>query len=152
MKTEQMPTDDLDYKLLRELLINARNSSRKLAMAVGKSALTIIKRIEKLESAGIIKGYSAVLDFDKLGYNITAVINLKVAKGKLKEVETRIAKHPNVFSVYDVTGSYDTVVLARFKSVRSLDNFLKLIQTYPFVEGTQTSIALNVIKENKQIV
>lgn len=149
---EQTQIDDLDYELLRELMANARCSSRKLAKAVGKSALTVIKRIEKLEAAAIIKGYSALLDFDKLGYSITAIINLKVAKGKLKEVEEKIAKHSSVFSVYDVTGSYDTVVLGRFKSVRSLDNFLKLVQTYQFVEGTQTSIVLNVIKENRQAV
>ena len=63
------------------------------------------------------------------------------------DVEKKIAVHPNVFGIYDVTGTFDAVILARFKTRRQMDIFLKKIQTYEFVERTETKLILNTIKE-----
>ena len=72
---------------------------------------------------------------------------MDVSKGKLFEVEKKIATDPSVHAVYDITGHFDVIVIARFKTRKSLDNFIKKIQTYDFVEKTETAIVLNTIKE-----
>jgi len=72
---------------------------------------------------------------------------MRISKGKLFEVEKKIAMHPNVFAVYDITGAFDCQVIAKFKNRRAMDKFLKLIQTYEFVQRTETILVLNTIKE-----
>jgi DNA-binding Lrp family transcriptional regulator len=142
-----METDKTDIEILRVLEKNSRLSLRKIAKKVGVSVATVMHRLNRLEKEGVIKGYSALLDYDKLGYELQALISVDVSKGKLFEVEKKIATDPSVHAVYDITGHFDVVVVARFKSRKSLDNFIKKIQTYDFVEKTETAIVLNTIKE-----
>ena len=143
-----MEIDKTDVEILRVLEKNARLSLRKIAKKVGVSVATVMHRINKLEKEGIIRRYIALLDYDKLGYELEAVISVDVAKGKLFEVEKKIATDPSVHAVYDITGHFDVVVVARFKTRKSLDAFIKKIQTYDFVEKTETAIVLNTIKED----
>jgi len=72
--------DKLDQKILKNLLVDARQSSRQLALKLGTSTVTIISRIKKLESEKIIKGYYANLDHEKLGYDLTAIIEIIAKK------------------------------------------------------------------------
>ena len=97
----------------------------------------------------IIKKYTAVLDYEKLGYDAEVIIEVRISKGKLFEVEKEIANHPNVFAVYDVTGDFDAMILARFDSRRKMDAFIKKLQTYDFVERTNTRMILNTIREKQ---
>ena len=143
-----MEIDKTDVEILRVLEKNARLSLRKIAKRVGVSVATVMHRINRLEKEGVIRKYIALLDYDKLGYELEAVISVDVAKGKLFEVEKKIATDPSVHAVYDITGHFDVVVVARFKTRKSLDTFVKKIQTYDFVEKTETAIVLNTIKED----
>ncbi len=139
--------DETDKKILNVLLDDSRLSYREIAKKVGVSVATVMHRVNRLQKEKIIKKYTAVLDYEKLGYDVEITIHLKIGKGKLIELENKIAKTKNVFAVYDVTGKSDAIVIARFKNRRSMDNFLKQIQTYDFVERTETSLILNTIKE-----
>lgn len=142
-----MEVDEIDLQILKILTENSRLSVRKIAEKAGKSAATVQDRILRLEKSGAIKKYSAFIDYDALGFELQAIIRIDVAKGKLFEVEKKIASHPNVCAVYDVTGPSDVIVIARFKVKKTLDNFLKKIQTFDFVNRTETVIILNTIKE-----
>jgi Lrp/AsnC family transcriptional regulator for asnA, asnC and gidA len=144
-----MEVDGLDRKLLNTLLEDGRQSLRRLAKKVGVSVVTAMKRVKRLEKEGVITGYEASLDYDFLGYDVPVTIRIQIAKGKLIEVQKRIAAHGNVIACYDVTGDFDALVLARFKNRRALDTFLKKIQGYDFVIRTQTNLILNVVKEKK---
>ncbi|MBI2145115.1 Lrp/AsnC family transcriptional regulator [Candidatus Woesearchaeota archaeon] len=144
-----MAIDETDNKILNALLADSRLSYRQLATKTGVSAATTMKRVKKLEKEKIITGYTALLDYEKLGYDIDAIINMKISKGKLFEVEGKIAHHPSVAAVYDVTGDFDSTIIAKFKNRRALDTFLKKIQTYDFVEGTNTILILNTIKDSQ---
>ncbi len=79
--------------------------------------------------------------------SVSIIIKLRISKGKLFEVEKKIAVNPHVFAVYDVTGHFDAVIIAKFKNRKSMDSFLKKIQTYEFIERTETNLILNEIKE-----
>lgn len=146
-QTSAVPVDETDKRLLNELLRDGRQSFRQLAKHTGVSVATALTRVRNLEKAGVIKGYACVLDYEKLGYDISVQIQLKISKGKLFEVEQKIASHPNVALVYDVTGEFDATILAKFRNRRAMDAFLKKIQTYDFVERTQTQLVLNTMKE-----
>ena len=75
------------------------------------------------------------------------LIQVDITKGALLSVQEKIAKLPGVAAVYDVTGAFHVLVLARFPTRRKMDNFLKKIQTYEFVERTETRLILRTMKE-----
>lgn len=126
---------------------DSRLSLRKIAKKAGISPATAMGRIRRLEKGGCIKRYSALLDYELLGYDIDVLIDIKISKGKLFELERKLAKSRNVFAVYDCTGEFDAAVLARFKNRRAMDAFLKKIQKYDFIERTNTRLILNTIKD-----
>jgi DNA-binding Lrp family transcriptional regulator len=138
----------LDIEILKQLSSDSRISLRQLAKELGnKSPVTIKNHIEGLEEREIIKNYGAQIDFEKIGYDIIALIELTISKGKMLEVEEDIAQNPNIFAVYDITGEYDALILARFQNREDLSKMIKKIHTSPYVERTNTHIVLNVIKE-----
>jgi DNA-binding Lrp family transcriptional regulator len=140
--------DEIDRKLLGELLRNSKRSYRELARAIGVSAATVINRVQRLESGGVIKDYSTRLDHERLGYELTVVTEIIVSKGKLLETEEEIAKLPCTCAVYDVTGLTDAMVVAKFKSRSSLSEFTKRLLSMPYVERTNTHVVLTTVKED----
>ena len=138
-----------DKSIINILLENSRLSAREIAKKANISVVTVIKKMKEMEKEGIIKSYVAELDYEKLGYDVQAIINLRISKGKLFEIEKKIATIPNVSAVYDSTGDFDCLIIAKFKSRKGLDNFLKKVQTFDFVERTKTKLILNTIKEER---
>ena len=149
-----MDTDlnDTDLKILKSLLEDARFSSRQIAKNVGVSVGTVLSRIKKMEDEGLIKGYSVLLDHEKLGYQLTVVTEITVSKGRLVETESEIAKIPNVICVYDVTGLTDAIIVAKFKSREDLGGFTKRLLSLPYIERTNTHVVLTTIKENFRLL
>jgi len=66
--------DKIDEKILKNLLVDARLSARQLSLKLGLSTVTVLSRIKKLEKEKIIKGYTSVLNHEKLGYDLTILI------------------------------------------------------------------------------
>jgi DNA-binding Lrp family transcriptional regulator len=147
-----MALNEIDKKILNNLLDDARFSSRQIAKNVGVSVGTVLSRVKKMEDDGLIKGYSVVLDHEKLGYELTAVTEITVSKGRLTEMENEIAKIPNVCGVYDVTGLTDAVIIAKFKTREDLGRFTKQLLALPYIERTNTHIALTTVKENFRLL
>ncbi|MHA2474757.1 MAG: Lrp/AsnC family transcriptional regulator [Promethearchaeota archaeon] len=140
--------DDIDIRILNILSSDGRKNKSSIAETLRHSPNTIIKRISKLETTGVIKDYGIQIDYEKLGYEIIAIIELTISKGKMLEVEEKIAENPNVFGLFDITGTYDALILARFKTRAELSKMIKEeIHTSPYVERTNTHIVLNVIKD-----
>jgi DNA-binding Lrp family transcriptional regulator len=147
-----MDLNETDNKILKALLEDARFSSRQIAKNVGVSVGTVLSRTKKMEDEGLIRGYSVILDHEKLGYELTVVTEITVAKGKLVETENEIAKISNVCSVYDVTGLTDAVIVAKFKSREDLGAFTKRLLMLPYVERTNTHVVLTTVKENFRLI
>lgn len=140
--------DDIDRKILRELLKGSNRSQRELAKAIGVSTATVINHVQRLESAGVVRNYTVLLDHERLGYELTVITEITVSKGKLLEVEEEIPKISNVCAVYDVTGLTDAMVVAKFKSRGNLSDFTKKLLAMPNVERTNTHMVLTTIKED----
>ncbi len=142
----------LDEAIIRQLNINARQSFRDMAKALGVSISTVSAHVKRLEEEGVLKGYAPIVDEAKVGYDLLAVIGLKIARGQLLPVQEEIGKDPRVYGVYDVTGEWDSIVTARFRSTRELDGFVKGVLSQEHVERTYTQVVLNVVKDEKRVI
>ena len=139
--------DQIDEKILKNLMVDARLSARQLALKLGMSTVTILSRIKKLEKEKIIKGYTALIDHEKLGYDLTAIIEI-IAKKDILDIEEKLSKMDNVCGVYDITGNTDTVIVAKFKERNELSAFVKSLSSMANVENTITHVVLNTAKED----
>jgi len=146
--TERMNVDDTDRKIVAELTRDCRKSYRAIARSVGASVGTVLTRIRKMEKAGIIKGYTALLDQERLDYQLTVIAEITVSKGKLLEMEEAISKLPSTCAVYDVTGLTDAVVIAKFHGREELSKFTKSLLAMPFIDRTNTHVVLTTVKED----
>ena len=143
-----MAIEEFDEALLEELSKNPRRSSRELARSLNSSPSTVLHHLSQLEKSGILRGYSVERDWEALGYDFMAMIEVTIRKGALIEVQKKIAQLPDVVSVYDATGQADSLVLARCKNRRDFSNLVKKILAMEQVERTNTHVILNTIKEN----
>ena len=147
-----MELTETDRKILKNLLEDARFSSRQIAKNVGVSVGTVLSKIKKMENVGLIKGYSVILNHEKLGYELTVVTEITVSKGRLVEMENEIAKMPGVCGVYDVTGLTDAVIIGKFKSREDLGKFTKQLLGLPYIERTNSHVVLTTVKENFRLL
>ena len=147
-----MSIDVVDKKILSELLRDCRRSYRAIARKAGTSVGTILTRIRRMEKSGVIKGYTAILDHEKLDYQLTVIAEITVSKGKLLEMEEAISKLPTTCAVYDVTGLTDALVIAKFHNREELSKFTKNLLAMPFVDRTNTHIVLTTVKEDFRLL
>lgn len=147
-----MEFDEIDSKIVKNLLVDARLSARQLAYKIGLSTVTVISRIKKLQEKKIIKGYAARLDHELLGYDITVIIEITTRKGKMLKIESELSESENVCGVYDITGSSDIMLIAKFKTRKDLSRFIKKISLIPNVENTITHMVLNTVKEDFRLL
>lgn len=140
--------DETDVKLLKTLLSDARLSYRKIAEQIGVSPPTVLNRIEKLQEEHVIRGYTAKLDHEKLGYDLTVVIEVVASKGKVLDLEKHVSRFPNVCAVYDITGLTDVIIIAKFRNRKELSEFVKMDLNLPYVERTNTHLVMITAKED----
>jgi len=88
----------------------------------------------------------------EMGYELTAITEVTVSKGKLLEMEKKIAKLTNICAVYDITGLTDAIIVAKFHSRKELSSFTKALLGMPFVERTNTHIVLTTVKEDFRLI
>jgi len=98
----------------------------------------------------ILTGYFAQSGGGSLE-TIVAVIGIKISRGKLLEVQKRLAREERVFGVYDVTGEWDSILMARFRNTREMDAFVKKLSATENVERTYTQVVLNVVKHEPRV-
>jgi Lrp/AsnC family transcriptional regulator for asnA, asnC and gidA len=143
--------DELDRKIIQALNRNARRSYREIAKEVGISVTSVIHRVKKLQESGAIKGYIPVVDQEHFGLSLSAVIALRISRGKLLDIQQKIAEDPRIAAVYDVTGEWDSVVIGYFRDRHDLNDFIKGLLSLENVDRSITHIVLNVVKEERRI-
>jgi DNA-binding Lrp family transcriptional regulator len=144
--------DELERKIVRVMNHNARKSFREIAKEVGTSATAVINKVKRLEACGVIQGYIPVVAPGFFGLDLTAIIALRISKGKLLETQQRISEDRRVTAVYDITGEWDSLVIGRFTGRDDLNAFIKGVLSLPYVDRTVTHIVLNVVKEEKRVL
>lgn len=139
--------DNLDKKILELLSNDGRKSYRKISRELGVSVGTVHNRVDKLTKFGIINKFVPVIDHQKLGYNLTAIIGLEIKGGTVAYLIDKDAFKSNILAIYDVTGQFDGIIIAKFKNTFELNNFIKSLLADDAVIRTYTQTVLNIVKE-----
>ncbi len=141
--------DEIDKKILNLLNEKPFITQQEIAQELGLTRPTIYSRLQKMKEEGTFRGYAPIIDLEKLGYGLTALVNIKIKNAKNKEAAALLAADPNVCSVYDISGNYDFLVIAKFHSTKELDTWdNKLLQETELIGRLNTSIAFNSPKES----
>ena len=138
--------DATDRAILAILFKDATMSNRTIAEMVGVSQGTVSNRIKRMEQLEIIEGYSIRLNPEKIGWRMTVVVGIRIEKGRLLEIQGKIAEDPRVVSVFDVTGDYDSMVVALARDRMDLNDFTKTVLSLDGIERSHTHMVLNSVK------
>lgn len=145
-----MTYENLDEKLINALLADGRASLRSLAEELDVSVTTVSNHLSDLEDSGVIEGYAPVVNYDALGYDVTAVIQLKVEGSALPDITDRLREQKHMVSVYEVTGDHDVVAIGKFTDTDQMNSGIKELLTDPDINESNTSVVLNTVVENQQ--
>jgi len=142
--------DEIDLKILRYVQENPKMRIRDISSKLGVPKSTVYYRIRKLEELNVIKGYNAILDSEKLGFEYIVVILVKgkYGPGYHEEIGRFLSKNPYVQAVYYVLGEQDFVVVGKFPSKGKYMEFLESLINSSFIERTCTMVVARVIKED----
>ncbi|MEM2203321.1 MAG: Lrp/AsnC family transcriptional regulator [Sulfolobales archaeon] len=139
--------DELDMKIIERLLKDSRKSLRSIAKELGTPTSTVHERVKRLVKLGVIRRFTAELDLKLLGLDITALILVSVDGAHITDVEKTLSTYDQVIAVYDITGEFDVALIAKFRNMDELNNFIKTILKMPYIKRTVTSVVFNVVKE-----
>ena len=145
-----MTYENLDAKLVNALLGDGRASLRSLAEKLDVSVTTVSNHLSDLEERGVIRGYTPRVEYDALGYDVTAVIQLKVEGSALPDITDSLKQHRQMISVYEVTGDYDVIAVGKFTDTDGMNDQIKTLLTDPDIKESNTSVVLNAVTENEQ--
>jgi len=145
-----MTYENLDQKLVNQLLDDGRASLRSLAEELDVSVTTVSNHLSDLEEQGLIEGYTPKIDYGGFGYDVTAILQLKVEGHALVEVTERLTEHRQMVSVYETTGDYDIIAIGKFHDTDDMNATIKELLTEPAIKESNTSVVLNPAKEHEQ--
>ncbi|MEL7490885.1 MAG: Lrp/AsnC family transcriptional regulator [Pseudomonadota bacterium] len=150
-----MKLDSIDHKILRHLQENARITNAELAEKVGLSPTPCLRRLRRLESDGVIRGYHTEVNREALGVNVTVIILVKLEREDdktLRDFEAAIKQRPEVMECYLVTGKFDYFVRVVIPTLAAYETFLsETILRMPNVETVESSFTLREV-ERKVVI
>jgi len=135
--------DQLDKKIIELLSENARTPYKEIASKVGLSSPAVKSRITHMEEQGIIQGYRLSLNYEALGYLVTAYISAAVNKEDRDRFLAFVQNCPNIIECSGITGDAFAIIKVRFKSTMELDHFLTDLQRFG---ETSTNIVLSAYR------
>jgi Lrp/AsnC family leucine-responsive transcriptional regulator len=138
--------DETSWKLLEALQKDGRASYRELGHQIGLSTPAVSERIRKLEDAGFITGYRAVLDLEKLGRTITAFVRVQTTPEKNEPLIAFCRASPAVLEGHYITGQASYLLKIAVTSIGEMEQFINKVSHYG---TTQTSIVMSTHMKNK---
>ena len=139
--------DDVDRAIVAVLREDGRISMRALAARLHISRAGVYLRVQRLEEAGVITGYSARVDPQRYGYGLSAYVHLKIAQPAWKPLRARLMTIPEVEHAALVSGDADIVLLVRARDITALRELvLNSFQSMPEVRSTQTVLIFDELE------
>ena len=143
-----MLMDALNWKILKCLQENARQSNAEIGRVVGISSPAVSERIKKMEDVGVINGYKTIVSPYEVGYQLKAIITIRAFMGKLKPFLTKVKSFDEVLNCYRITGNENFVLEVMLKNQKHLEQFIDQLISYG---ETKTQIVLSNVIENAAI-
>jgi DNA-binding Lrp family transcriptional regulator len=140
--------DATDIMILSELRKNCKRPVRELAKDLHIHPNTLLQRIKKLEKRGVIRSYQANINYQELGYDLHAIVLIKITKRGLEDPHllTEVAKIPEIEALYATTGTSDVIAIVRAENKDKLVDVLKNIQKHEKVARTTSHLILVTYK------
>jgi DNA-binding Lrp family transcriptional regulator len=142
--------DDIDWKILAELQADGRMTNVELARRVGISAPPCLRRVRALEAAGFIRGYRALLDEKRLGFEVTmfAMVHLtSQAEADLNAFEAYVRREPLVRECWMLSGEIDFILKCVAPDLKTFQAFVAELTAAPHVRNVKTSLTLRNSKD-----
>ena len=139
-----MQLDDVDHRIIASLVADARASYAEIGTRVSLSAPAVKRRVDRLRSGGVIKGFTAIVDPTAVGWTTEAFIEL-FCTGRTTPAQIAAAtrRHPEVIGAYTVSGEADAIVHLRAADIAHLEQTLERLRAEPFVTSTRSMIVLS---------
>lgn len=134
--------DQTDLEILDELRKNGRASFSDIADKLEIATSTVTGRVQKMEENGVITGYKPEIDYENLGFELTAMIDIKAEAEKIKDTAEELESNKRVISFFEVTGKTDMIVVSRFIDRKDMNSFLKELQQVEGINSTETNVIL----------
>jgi DNA-binding Lrp family transcriptional regulator len=147
--------DDTDRTLLKHLQENARISNAELARRVQLSPPGLQKRVRKLEKAGVIEQYAAILNHEAIGYDMLCFVQISLVRHESKFVQNfrkALQEMPEVLEAYHLTGEHDYLLKVVIRNRKHLEQFiLETLTPVPGMDKIRTSLVLSGIKQTTAV-
>lgn len=155
-----MSLDDIDRKILKLLQKDSKISAREIGDLIKRPITTVYARIKRLEDAGIIKNYRAIVDAVKVGKATTAFILTSITYRTpgvdetldQRQIAREVARFPEVQEVHIITGDWDLLIKAKAENVAAIGNFVvDKLRTVKGIEKTLTCMVFDTVKETLEV-
>lgn len=143
-----MNIDGLNWKILKCLQENARQSNAEIGRQVGISSPAVSERIKKMEDLGIIEGYKTMVSPFEIGYQLKAIITMRAFMGKLKPFMEKVKTYDEIVNCYRITGDENFVMEVVLKNQKHLEQFIDQLIVYG---ETKTQIVLSRVVKQKEL-
>ena len=145
--------DTTDVEILELLQENCKQPLAAIGQKVGLSAPAVLERIHKLEEAGVVIAYRAVLDARKLGRDITAFIGVATERSRdIARIEREVAAIGDVLECHHVTGEWTLLLKVKTQDTETLEELIEQIRSCEGVARTETMVVLSTQAERARVV
>ncbi len=147
--------DAIDSKIIKLLQANARITNVELAKANNMAPSSMLDRVRRLEERGVIKGYTTLLDPQKLGVGLEAIVMICLGRHQERSIDTfedKVRAIPEVRACWHVAGRYDYALLVSVRDIKHLGDLIKHdLSSIPGIEKQETFLTLSTVKEDRGI-
>lgn len=147
--------DKTDKKILNILQNEGRITNAKLAESIGISPPAMLERVRRLEKSGLISRYSAIVNREKTGYELLAIITVSLGLQQLKSLDSfknQISKLDEVLECYQVSGEYDFILKVVLQNIRAYRNFVNdKLANIDGIQNIKSSFVLDDVKTETKL-
>ena len=145
--------DHIDVNILHCLTKDARMNASQISAKVNLSVSAVIERMKKLENSGLIRGYTAIVDERLAGYDVQALISVRLEHPKYNQsFAKQMCEHSSVMECFYITGDFDYIARVSAGSTEELTKILNDIKQIPGVSLTRTYVVLDNIKQGASVI
>jgi len=147
--------DAVDNKIIELLQANARITNVELARANNMAPSSMLDRVRRLEERGVIKGYTTLLDPQKIGVSVEAIVMICLGRHQERSIDTfedSVRAIPEVRACWHVAGRYDYALLVAVRNIEHLGELIKReLSSIPGIEKQETFLTLSTVKEDRGV-
>ncbi len=143
----QFRINETDRRILRHLVLNARQPVANLARTLGLSESAVRRRIDNLVKSGVIQRFTVAIDYEKADNPITVLVGVNVGRRRGPEIAKSLRNIENIVEIYTVTGEYDLIIKIICPDINGFEEIIEQIRKQDFIEKTRSFVVLNKIRE-----